>query len=618
MGILGRGTSVLALAMLCLATLSASAADGKPARSGAGTALRVKVVGLPGGEAGNVLVKGPHRFHRSLRRSAGLGRVPVGRYRIVVRPVILAGAHRHVPARSRAFPAKRAIEVRVRPGRRVTAVARYGTIRSSAVVVVGQAPLEVVGERSSPEAVILDNPLAARVRRGTILTAEPQAGLPRGLFHRVTEVDARGTRILARLEPASIWDAFPTLDVESVTPLEPGGGARPPARVSALDDIDLSFTKSLTKGVEASCGAPPTGWSLSPSGSFRAWVTSDLHRRYLALPYGKLTLTVKGKVSFSATVPTGAHCGLSVKGPGVQAAVVVFGVPVPVFGSTAFKVDVQADAPVTAGASASLRATTGVDFNGTKSKPILEVEKSGTGSASASAGSITMGPEFKAGLGADGVNAHFSLEPQVAAKATRFSCQIAIGLVAGVGIDVLNFHPSYQPIDPQTPVYTCPLPDGVFFDGSPGTGPPPATLGPYTMTRFGPDAQSIGTVVGVADPAGTLVFPQPLEHLQVPEGWATWSNGYTGDVYMSGDDHTAIVDLPAGTRAFYLYAEPDVFADFNVTATSAEGATSGPVTVYGESGAAYFGFFTTGSKTLSRITIDAEDVVAIGEFGISR
>jgi hypothetical protein len=618
MRVWGLGILALAVAMLFLASGSVGSAAGEPARGGAdGSSLKVKVVGLPGGEAGDVLVKGPHRFHRSLRHSTGLAGVPAGKYRIVVRPVVLTHAHKRIPVGSRAFAAKRVVKVRVRQGRRVTAVARYGTIRSSAVLVIGRAPLDVIGARRSPSAIVLGDPLAGRVKRGMILTAEPLPDLPLGLFHRVTRVEARGSRIVAHLEPASIWDAFPALDIEAVTPLGPSDGDGG-ARVSDVDDIDLSFAKSLTKGVEASCGGPPTGWSLSPSGSFRASVTSDLHRRYLALPYGKLTLTVKGKVGFSATVPTGAHCGLSVKGPGFQAAVVVFGVPIPVFGSTSFNVDVQADAPVRASATASLKATTGIDFNGTKSKPILELEKSATGSATATAGSVTMGPEFKAGLGADGINAHLSLEPQVAAKATRFSCQIAIGLVAGAGIDVLGFHPSYQPINPQTPVYTCPLPDGVFFDGSPGTGPPPATLGPYTMTRFGPDRQSIGPVVGVADPAGTLVFPQPLEHLQVGEGWATWSHGYQGDVYMSGDDQIAIVDLPSGTRAFYLYAEPNVFADFSVTATAAEGATSGPVTVYGESGAAYFGFYTTGSKTLSRIAVDAEDLVAIGEFGISR
>src|SRR3954453_6273158 len=46
----------------------------------------------------------------------------------------------------------------------------------------------------------------------------------------------------------------------------------------------------------------------------------------------------------------------------------------------------------------------------------------------------------------------------------------------------------------------------ITFDGSPGTGSPPATLGPYTMTAFGGDPQPLGSVNGVSDPAGTIGF----------------------------------------------------------------------------------------------------------------
>lgn len=157
----------------------------------------------------------------------------------------------------------------------------------------------------------------------------------------------------------------------------------------------------------------------------------------------------------------------------------------------------------------------------------------------------------------------------------------------------------------------------VIFDGSPGTGPPPATLGPFTMTPFGPDPQAAGQVGSVAGPTGTVTFPTPLDHEMVAVGWATWSNGYTGDVYISDSSDRATVQLPSGTRAFYLYAEPNIFEDFNVAATSSEGTTSGPVTVQGESGATYFGFYALGKASLSEITVTADDLVAVGEFGIA-
>ena len=157
----------------------------------------------------------------------------------------------------------------------------------------------------------------------------------------------------------------------------------------------------------------------------------------------------------------------------------------------------------------------------------------------------------------------------------------------------------------------------VIFEGAPDTDPPPAGLGPYVMTSFGTDPQDVGEVTEVSGPTGPLSFPTALDHELVGEGWLTWSNGYSGDVYVSDDSDTATVQLPAGTRAFYLYAEPNIFEDFNVSATTADGTTSGPVTVYGDSGAKYFGFYATGGRRLSEITVGADDEVAIGEFGIS-
>jgi hypothetical protein len=133
--------------------------------------------------------------------------------------------------------------------------------------------------------------------------------------------------------------------------------------------------------------------------------------------------------------------------------------------------------------------------------------------------------------------------------------------------------------------------------------------GPYTMTAFGPDPRPLndGTVSGVSDPAGTLSFSPPLNHSRVGNGWATWSHGYTGDVYWTNTGSTIMITLPAGTRAFYLYAEPNAFALFNVTATAQDGTTSGPVAVQGNGGAAYFGFYATGTPNIATITVTTTD-----------
>jgi hypothetical protein len=167
---------------------------------------------------------------------------------------------------------------------------------------------------------------------------------------------------------------------------------------------------------------------------------------------------------------------------------------------------------------------------------------------------------------------------------------------------------------------TCTTTPPIIFDGSPGTNAPPSTLGPYTMTAFGRDPQPTGTTVtGVTDPAGTLTFSQPLVHSTVGNGWATWSHGYTGDVYSNFDGSPITITLPSGTRAFYLYAEPNTFDLFDVTATADDGTTSGPVQVQGNSGAQYFGFYATGTPNLAFITVSTTDTsgLGIGEFGIS-
>jgi hypothetical protein len=611
-----RCLGAISICVYCCLALAAFSTQAQ-ASNGA-TSLSVEVRGLPSGARSSIVVNGPHHFHKVLHRSTKLRHIPNGKYRIVASPAQLSRRFKGIPAGSRAFPVKRKIRVKVGAGKAKTARVRYGTIRSSRVVVLRKSPLRVIGPKRNPKAIVLPASIAKRVGKGSILTSAPRAALPGGLFNRVTRV-SRGHHPQVHLEAASLWDAFPALDLKAVTPLHTGFAESGSASASGFDDVDLAFSKTLIKDrLEASCGAPPTGWSLSPSGSLHSWVASDLHRRYLALPYGQLTITVQGKIGLAATIPTGVHCDISIAGPKLQAAIIVFGVPVPVGGKVDLNVSLQNDSPITARFDATVTATAGIDLAGRKTKPIIAVKNQATGSVNAITGALSVGPAFQAGLGAiSGLNAHLSIEPQVTAKASRTSCEIDVGVNAGVGLDLGSFHPSYTPFTPSTPVYKCPLPDGVFFDAGPGTGPPPSTLGPYTMTRFGPDPQGIGDVTGVSDPAGRLEFPGGLSHQLVGQGWATWSNDYQGDVYLSDDSNTATVNLPAGTRAFYLYAEPNVFADFNVTATTGDGTSSGPITVYGDSGASFFGFYATGSRTLSQITVSANDLVAVGEFGIA-
>jgi hypothetical protein len=167
----------------------------------------------------------------------------------------------------------------------------------------------------------------------------------------------------------------------------------------------------------------------------------------------------------------------------------------------------------------------------------------------------------------------------------------------------------------------------IVFYGKPGTGAPPGKLGPYTMRRFAADPTAVGTVEKrISGPTGPVVFSTPLTHLLIGNGWATWSNGYTGDVYETATpqpDGTFVitVTLPPGTGAFYAYAEPNLFADFSMNATAQNGVTSGDVTVHGQAGARYFGFYATCGHTLTKVTYTdgaGDTAMAIGEFGIAR
>jgi hypothetical protein len=177
----------------------------------------------------------------------------------------------------------------------------------------------------------------------------------------------------------------------------------------------------------------------------------------------------------------------------------------------------------------------------------------------------------------------------------------------------------------------------ITFDGSPGTGAPPSTLGPYAVTAFGPDPQPVcnfdpstqtftpAMTSVVSDPAGTITFDEQLNHDRIgihPNCWATWSNGYPGDVYdttQSTDVNQVTVTLPSGTDAFYFYAEPNLQTTFTMTATAQDGTTSGPITVDGTGGARYFGFYGTRGATIASITVTADPNAqgfAVGEFGI--
>jgi hypothetical protein len=195
-----------------------------------------------------------------------------------------------------------------------------------------------------------------------------------------------------------------------------------------------------------------------------------------------------------------------------------------------------------------------------------------------------------------------------AARTTTRRCAIA-GLVAGALLAV----------------GAGPASAAIVFNGAPGTGAPPTTLGPYSMTPFANDTRAnAGDVSDTPTPLGNVTYDNPMRHVEVGAGWATWSHGYTGDVYYSKPHPsplTRTMTMPAGTGAIYFYVEGDNGGTFNFTATSNDNTSSGPVSVTSSSGAKYFGFYATPGETIASISVTGTTGVGgfgVGEFGTAQ
>jgi hypothetical protein len=158
----------------------------------------------------------------------------------------------------------------------------------------------------------------------------------------------------------------------------------------------------------------------------------------------------------------------------------------------------------------------------------------------------------------------------------------------------------------------------VIYDVGPGTGAPTGLLGGYTMIPFPPDERPLFALCeSVPSPlGGEIGFSEELNHRRVTQGWATWSHGYLGDVYVC-EDANVILTMPQDTGAFEFYVEPGPFALHTFTATTDDGTSSGEFTAHGQSGATYVGFYSTEGSTITSIEIDCTTRFAIGEFAIA-
>lgn len=455
----GRARLAVGALALTLTFVAVPVGDALAAPSGHRGELVVRVSGLPPVARADIRLAGPGGLRRRITRPVHLPNLVAGTYRIRVEPVRLRRAYRGVPAGSEAFPSRQSFLVRVRPGRAHLVRVVYGTIRSARDVVLSGSPVSVVGRPTDPRAIVLMPRRARALRRGTIVAQAPSRRLPAGLFDLVTAVRRSPRRVRLLLRPASLAEAFPAIDIHTTLPLSfhtASRSAHAERAHSALRHIDLSadFPRTL-HGLVLSCGGPPAGWSFSPSGSLGASVTADIHRGFLGLPYGSLVLTVRGRLGFAATIPSGAHCDLTLPGPHAATVIFIGDIPVPVEGATSLGLSLALDGAAHLGASAGVTATAGVDLHGAYGKPIFKVVSSGSGYASIHGALLTIAPTVQVGLGLNDINAHIAGSIDLIAKWSRSTCEVDFGGTAGLGVDLFAVHASWNPFDPSVPIFHC-------------------------------------------------------------------------------------------------------------------------------------------------------------------
>jgi len=161
------------------------------------------------------------------------------------------------------------------------------------------------------------------------------------------------------------------------------------------------------------------------------------------------------------------------------------------------------------------------------------------------------------------------------------------------------------------------LAEGVVFVGDVLRDPPPATLGPYTMTPLPPDTRETGAAVtAIAAPTGEIALSAPHTIHRIPVTWSSWAHGYTGPLYFAGPGVSeATLTLPPDTLAFYLYIKgnnldtAEVYAIVNGVTYTLRGG--------GFNEATYFGFYSL-DEPITSVTYGGATThgVCVGEFGI--
>jgi hypothetical protein len=501
---------------------------------------------------------------------------------------------------------------------------------------------------------------------GDVLVARPTAALPAGIFCKVAAVTDGGHSVSTA--PATLEDTFKsaefaadhTITQSDFQSAQVAPGVRLLRNLAAGPDSRLLTFRLTDIGVSRSQDLSANLGPLTVSGTITLSITVHVAGTIGAgaggLPTVKSFTTSETNMissdlqaSMTADGSCSAEKTLASWGAGKIAGFTVWVGPVPLYFQPVLSIYVGADGQFNAGVHSEVRdsasSTLGLSYVNGTFKPIATISKPThsytpptvrvSGSLKAYAGA-QLGLDLYAAAGPylrlDGYGKLTADVAQTPWWTLKAGLEGSVGAHIGIDAGFIKWDKDWKSSDLTLVEWTlahastpAPTPT-ISCVTSPGTDSPPATLGPYAMEAFGPDPSDEYTQESAVEgPTGAITFDSPQELLLVGDGWQTWSDGYTGDVYentqsLADGSFETTITLPPNTGAFYLYAEPDMFEDFSMGATAEDGTTSGPLTVYGEAGAQYFGFYAGRGQAITTIQVTdsgGDEAMAIGEFGIA-
>jgi len=567
--------------------------------------LVIRVTGLPRGQRATSVLRGPDEFRDMVRLPTTIRNARAGVYSMQVRSVRISRAVRGIPVGSVALPVRAVVSARVDPRRRVTMTVHYGTIRSARAVSLDGPVVSVTGDAADPSAITV--PLSALVapRPGLIIVQPPTGALPSGLLDDVTAARRLRTgQWLLSLKPASLRQAYPSLDVSFDVPLGPDRSMDAPASPSARTAesnpaFDLGLSQELTDKLEAECHGSPSGWAVSMSGSLVPRLSGHIdYASWSDGAYGELNASINADAHLSITVPADAACATSLDLGKWEGWAGDF----PVEGSVAVEVSISAKTPVKLTASTSIAAHGGVDLEGWSGIPQASVTRLHGNATLAGAAELSFGFEAQGGLGVDGIDGHVAVTPEVVEQPEHRRCTIAGEVEVAPGIDLLGVHMSHTLWKHDFGQLPCAKAGTAPIVGK-GTG-----LG----YRFAGEVDNVGYAVGLAvDPASDDIYVTDVSSPDVEKyspsgvylGSLTSGNGSDGMSGIAVDPETGdvyVADLPNdyiehfSESGAYLgdFSLPDTGEDTDNMLSLAVDGTTG--TVYVTSGSNVFRFDRSG------------------------